>query len=513
LIVATDLPSYIKGNFNLHSSGEEFTQQLDNTWINFYTRNTLNENFACRPNDPRLTVNGVPKCTTGDTWRAAAVISDAMTLLSDSYRLGFRNEGDYDWNNNSSDPASITSRTINDEFGLPNRNFLFNTYAPSTLIPTTPQVTPDPKGLESIHRSDRTGWRAGLASSYFYNFVTPVVRQTKGENISYLDYAYEICDTTKYTDCNSPTGDPKHYIMTNVAYNGFNYNGQNSWRNNGDGIEGQPVASWKTGSIGSNPATGWNNPAFLRRVAFKRDVTTGAEVSPRQVYGVDSQGRLQAFLASDKKNIRQVKISGYTTTVPWLKLDSNYQWKPVLWNSRLDPTVPEYNNTWLQQPTATDTTYNVIIAAGDTPARTTEDNGALQNYARFAENWVGKNARISGSFMQLRKSSYATAPFVTSLTSSTDTSLIYSVSNGGSRLPFYDTPNRLWGYDVGILSQSPDLFSQKLVIPIGDLPNEYFREVGRDDPWVQNLLCAKNGEGTSAPYVIDPNQRPSICQS
>lgn len=542
LIVATNLPSYIKGDFNLHS-GEEFTAALNDTWSNFYTRSTLNSNFACRPKDPRLSVNGVDQCPTGDTWRTAAVISDAMTLLSNSYQFGFRNDGDYDWNNNSSNPVSMTSRTIND-FG--NKNFLFNTYAPKT--PTTITGTfsgkfnsdgklidiDDPnkdgtfaKGLESQHYDN--GWRCGPssscpASSYIYNFVTPVVRQTERQNISYLDYGYEVCDTSVYYK-DGPKGDcyssPKHWVMTNVAHSGFKDNGQNSWRNDDDGIEekndkngieGQTVSSLKTGTVGTAADGGWNNAAFLRRVAFKRDVTSGDLIYPLAVYGVSdadkSQPRLKAFAISDRKNIRQVKILE-PTIVPQLELDADYQWKPVLWNSIVSTNANENNATkWLQS--ATSTTYNVIIAAGDTPARTTEDNGGLHNYVRFAESWAGVNAKISGSFMQLRKSSYATAPFATSLTTA-DTSLNYATNNGGNKLPFYQPPIRLWGYDVGILSQSPDRFSQKLVVPVGDLPNEYFREVGRDDPWVQNLLCAKDDANTS--YVIDQNERPSICQS
>lgn len=507
LIVATNLPSYIKGDFNLHS-GEEFTAALNDTWSNFYTRSTLNSNFACRPKDPRLSVNGVDQCPTGDTWRTAAVISDAMTLLSNSYQFGFRNDGDYDWNNNSSNPASITSRTIKNDFGT-NKNFLFNTYAP--------------KGLESQHYDN--GWRSGPASSYIYNFVTPVVKQTPRENISYFDYGYEVCDTSVYYK-GGPKGDcyssPKHWVMTNVAHSGFKDNGQNSWRNDDDGIEekndkngieGQTVSSLKTGTVGTAADGGWNNAAFLRRVAFKRDVTSGDLIYPLAVYGVSdadkSQPRLKAFAISDRKNIRQVKILD-PTIVPQLELDADYQWKPVLWNSIVSTNANENNATkWLQS--ATSTTYNVIIAAGDTPARTTEDNGGLHNYVRFAESWSGVNAKISGSFMQLRKSSYATAPFATSLTSPNDDNLRYSTNNGGNKLPFYQPPIRLWGYDVGILSQSPDRFSQKLVVPVGDLPNEYFREVGRDDPWVQNLLCAK--DGVNKDYVIDQNQRPSICQS
>jgi hypothetical protein len=546
LIVATNLPSYIDGDFNLHS-GEEFTAALNDTWSNFYTRSTLNSNFACRPKDPRLSVNGVDQCPTGDTWRTAAVISDAMTLLSNNYRFGFRNEGDYDWNNNSSDPASL--RSFPPAGGIntngTNTNFQFNTYAPRTpnydvtfsgTFKSDGTLNPGgtlANGFESQLNTSTTndcssvsgncsgyyGWRVGdldsgvsgnQGSSYLFNFVTPVVRQIQMKNAKY--YGYEVCDTDTYTDCNSPTGDPKHWVMTNVAYKGSG-SGQSNWGTGGQDIVGQPVNSIKTGTMGNPPAKGWDNPNFLRRVAFRRNPITGALVTPLRVYGTNSSGQIGLFDPASTSSMNSMAVAGGTndTLIPALQLDSNGQWKPVLWNaiSNFGVSTNENNaSPWLQS--ATSTTYNVIIAAGDTPARTTEDNGGLHNYVRFAEVWAGVNAKISGSFMQLRKSSYATAPFATSLTTA-DTSLNYATNNGGNKLPFYQPPIRLWGYDVGILSQSPDRFSQKLVVPVGDLPNEYFREVGRDDPWVQNLLCAKDDANTS--YVIDRNERPSICQS
>jgi hypothetical protein len=322
---------------------------------------------------------------------------------------------------------------------------------------------------------------------------------------------YEVCDPgsgATAVDCNTTT-DPKNWTITNVADDTYSKAATNSWRNNGNAIEGQALSNFKTGSFSQAPDGRW--ASFPRRVAFKRNNTTGALFSPLTVYGVNSSGNITAYAVSNTSGIRAVGGDTNDTLIPALQLDSNGQWKPVLWNaiSNFGVSTNENNATkWLQS--ATSTTYNVIIAAGDTPARTTEDNGGLHNYVRFAEVWAGVNAKISGSFMQLRKSSYATAPFATSLTTA-DTSLNYATNNGGNKLPFYQPPIRLWGYDVGILSQSPDRFSQKLVVPVGDLPNEYFREVGRDDPWVQNLLCAKDDANTS--YVIDRNERPSICQS
>jgi len=221
LIVATNLPLYIKGDFNLHTQ-EEFNTPLNSTWSNFYTRSDRNLNFACRPNDPKLKINGVDSCPIGDKWRSAAVISDSITLLSNNY--------------------------------------------------------------------------------------------------------------------------------------------------------------------GSLP------------------------------------------------------------------------------------------------PSAADTTYNAILVSGNT------GNCSLEDYVRFPENWAGKTAKISGIFMQQKKSIYDT-----------------------SYTPNPTPPIRNWSYDVGILRQSPDLLAQKLIADTSDPPNEYFREVDRDDPWIQNLLCAKDNTNTS--YIIDKNQRPSMCQS
>ncbi|NJO44645.1 MAG: hypothetical protein HC835_02850 [Oscillatoriales cyanobacterium RM2_1_1] len=106
LILASNLPVYLWGTFNLHTQ-EEFTNNLvQPTWDNFYTRDTLNPNFACRRGDPRL-----PNCNANaDDWRAATILSDAITVLTrqdgqvkHGFRFGFRNEGDFDLRNNAGD--------------------------------------------------------------------------------------------------------------------------------------------------------------------------------------------------------------------------------------------------------------------------------------------------------------------------------------------------------------------------------------------------------------------------
>ncbi|MDB9453551.1 hormogonium polysaccharide biosynthesis protein HpsA [Dolichospermum circinale] len=144
-----------------------------------------------------------------------------------------------------------------------------------------------------------------------------------------------------------------------------------------------------------------------------------------------------------------------------------------------------------QQTAKNDTTFNLIIAAGDNPAQPTVDNGGLNNLVRVIENWTSSKIKLNGAFMQVKKSAYATG-----------TNPPQTVNN---------PPTRQWSYDVGLLFQSPDLFASKLAVTPPEPPDEYLREVGRDDTWVQTLLCAKE---TSTPNfaIEDPKQRPDICQ-
>jgi len=55
---------------------------------------------------------------------------------------------------------------------------------------------------------------------------------------------------------------------------------------------------------------------------------------------------------------------------------------------------------------ATTTTANAAFITGDSPSRPnpSESGGGLHNFVRFIENWSGQIARISGSFIQYRRS-------------------------------------------------------------------------------------------------------------
>jgi type II secretory pathway pseudopilin PulG len=198
---------------------------------------------------------------------------------------------------------------------------------------------------------------------------------------------------------------------------------------------------------------------------------------------------------------------------------------------------------WL--PRATPTTFNAVFIMGDSPQRPlpgvarnpAEYGGGLGNFPRFLEVWQQQGSNtpipnsISGGFIQFKKSVFASAPFESIDDPGRDTSLFFdgatplymaSFSNndyrykGGAsaqKAPYYMPPERRWGYDVGLLKQTPDLFSRRFVSPTAGTPNEFYREVARDDKWIQTLLCAAQESGSSYTYALPPSQRPvNACQ-
>jgi hypothetical protein len=129
------------------------------------------------------------------------------------------------------------------------------------------------------------------------------------------------------------------------------------------------------------------------------------------------------------------------------------------------------------------------------------------------ENWVSRPLEISGGFIQNTRSTFATATYSPNFPygnlAAIDTSsgiqtwfanpsqpthklssfFKYYQSTTGQAIPYFSPPRRLWGFDVGLLVQQPDLFAQRFSRPRPD-SNEFFREATKDDPWVQTLLCA-----------------------
>ncbi|NWF58007.1 MAG: hypothetical protein HXY43_01480 [Fischerella sp.] len=589
LILATDLPAYIKGDFNLHTKqefkGSDFLSSPDD-WttgtdpnIKFYTRSDRDPDFACRPKDPRL-----PKCSTGETWRPASVLADAVTVLSNNFQEGFRDDGDYDLRNNqtdTSDAADVSSTRLKNGFWdnnfVTSRNFTDADYSGSSGSPPN--------------------------SSYFNNFVTPIQRR-----VSFPEYVMEMCLKIPVSECTKP----EDWV---VGYDGDL--SKHSWELP-LGAERNKLMAGTTASS----ATGYER--YPRRVAFKRNSsgelvdTYDNVIDPNNITNppialgiksskIDSSGFppdkannalwFTTVNSSDTANPPTQKVYTNTTRLFYsfpTGADAKHQplLEPILQihvlnknpNKDIKDTTTYLNlvelgtdlkpqskkdrvkyTRWLAK--ATETTFNLVIAAGDTPTRVGntsnpyyENNGGLHNFVRFIESWDNGgasgasdpiNANITGSFIQFKRSIFATAPFqvftrpgandnpnVKSLFSERQGVYYNTDSTGYGEAPFYMAPKRNWGFDVALLSQNPDLFAQRFVIPNTDPPNEYYREVPRDDRWVQTLLCAvqeteeddtsknsfdtgfnikiydstnKTTTTTSTKYALPASERPSTC--
>ncbi|MGK7919262.1 MAG: hormogonium polysaccharide biosynthesis protein HpsA [Trichodesmium sp.] len=549
LTLVSNLPVYIQGDFNLHQNAsdnriEEFTQDLvDNNgeinWTQFYGRDTLDTNFACRAGDPRLTA-----CTAGDNWRPVNILADALSLLSDQWRPGFRNEGDFDLRNNAGNliyngagnPALIA--TDGDRTSRLQNGFFANNYATNGLSSGA-----DFDGQDHSDNDYTTHQADIVYSSYFNNFVTPVQRRVN----KFPEYVMEVCFKLPVYACEAAD-----WVVGGIA----------DTDNDGDfelidttrtieeifstGDPPDPAIPVNTLASGSTAQTPDVVQRFPRRVAFLRN---GGPLDPdggRPVpIGVDDSGNIQTYPYTDPAVVPRLQdnVLWFRTTsditAPSNIANATYTANPLFYQTYNDTTFQEQpglvpvlqihepdaeeigdediaqrdgraiqDSAWMVR--ATDTTFNLVAAAADTPSRPGQGNGGLQNFVRFQESWRrgGNDQRtvnISGAFIQLGRSKYATGGQQQLIRADVDANATsdlfrypqkYNSGAAAGILGFQAPPNRQWGFDVGLLSQSPDLFAQKFSLPSSDnKPDEYYREVGRDDPWITALLCAEDLSG------------------
>jgi hypothetical protein len=571
LILATDLPAYIKGRFNLHRTSttsnteiEEF-QTLEST--SFYDRSDPQTKFACRP--------GRTGCPTGegDFWRSATVVADSMTLLSGGFIDGARNQGDFDLNNNT---------------GIPLQNNLNLTSLPNNL--DNPRLK---NGfLENNYLTNTDWWQSGnipktTLGSYSVNGVTPIQRRANNFPL----YVMEICPKEEVSQCtandwvvgfDSDGNGVLNSAEKNIKANqlgkaiadapGYSATVLNDWNTafgtapNNKSIR-QRLGAGDTGGLALVPA----DRLYPRRLAFARNGNDLVESSPGiykpmgvgcpvDITGSNSNGNgcnTTDAISANRYGVSRPNISGlwfrttstgatpgtnptyrndqslyYLPPIDGLDADTNpdLDGQPILVpvlqihdanntpssnsNIRTDgATQTQFRSNWVKAADR-DTTYNVTFVVGNSPSRPSEVSAGLQNFVRFLENWSGITAKIRGGFIQLKRSAYATAPLAPIFkdrATATDTTTTlgnlsvydypfdnYPIQDADGLYSFYSAPTRNWGFDVGLLSEQPDLFAQRFTQPSTGRPSEFFREVGRDDPWVKTLLCAGEADNRTA---------------
>ncbi|WP_315790571.1 hormogonium polysaccharide biosynthesis protein HpsA [Fischerella sp. JS2] len=317
------------------------------------------------------------------------------------------------------------------------------------------------------------------------------------------------------------------YISTYISASDTNY------RNNGCTYASSPVEYTNYGMKGDNSL--W----------FRGTSNTSNPPNPTLSPNYETDRQLFYYPPIDGDDAdTNPDLDGQPRLVPVLQIhDANSTPTDGAGNARGDTTSQDnFRLQWLQVADAS-TTFNATFVVGNSPSRPEEISAGLQNLVRFLESWYFQTSnpklrtvRISGSFIQLQRSTYATAPLapVLETTGSANTTTnnyslfkyaykTYPTPNLNGLSPFYNPPDRNWGFDVGLLSEQPDLFAQRFTMPPTGRPNEFFREVGRDDAWVQTLLCAGQASnqtgipesGTTVTYsrAVPTEYRPSSCPS
>ncbi len=620
LLLTSNLPVYIQGEFNKHTK-KEFTGAFSWTPTDFYGRkgDDLDPNFACRNGDSRYP----GKCSGSDNWRAATVISDAITLLSkpvsdnskEGFRYGVRNQGDFDLRNNAgstivgydlngdgdtsdvypneadfgfdlngngttndtgvtgvkeTDVTAKAARRIN---GFGANNYVTNGLSSGTEFDiikeekygeTSAGTKVSPKD-ENYRNNTDTAPPPAPNSSYFNNFITPVQRRANND-IKFPEYVMEICRKLPVSACG-----PNDWVV-GIDANANQQLDSGEYQRASALPAGTPVTQLLSGTT-AKPALDRADGRYPRRVAFVRHISgatkqnklvldgtipvalginadkvafyaTGGDVS---VDGRTPDPKITTKnLTSDRPQLADNALWYATTTTPTTPtggIDYGND-KPLFYaklptgtggvantveQPQLRPTLqiqatnsnpvagaipvrgPNANDgtRWMQRALTTE--FNLIVASNDVPSRALtptlgETNGGMQNLPRFMENWKDLTTSIAGSFIQFKRSAYATAPYQSVLNASTapaapyntklfdtdSTPTTYRVQNAGGAIGYFVAPNRNWGFDVGLLSQPADLFAQKFTLPASQKkPDEYFREISRDDDWVKSLLCAE----------------------
>lgn len=137
------------------------------------------------------------------------------------------------------------------------------------------------------------------------------------------------------------------------------------------------------------------------------------------------------------------------------------------------------------------------MLGGSVPSRRFQGYGGLHNYPRFISNWANNRLYISGSFIQLKFSNYATAPW--------DQDAYENIGpdanpDTGETLPHYQAPLRRWGYDVALQYQAPGAVAQRFVT-LGATRSEFYKELPVDDAYIKKLRCATKENNEK----VDPN--------
>jgi hypothetical protein len=206
-------------------------------------------------------------------------------------------------------------------------------------------------------------------------------------------------------------------------------------------------------------------------------------------------------LTADEPNwVRESTVAGSPV---WIDRNGTYYRNNVDTAPAIRPFYDVYNapDQWVEftnnaerrrnLQSASRTFVNATFISGLVPQRPQQGYGGLHNFVRFLEDWKDTvELFISGSFIQLNFSTNATGPF------EHDAWQPDQDPKAATLIDYYRAPQRRWGYDVALLYVPPAPAARRFV-NIGAPRSEYYRELPADDPYIANLRCAQQEDGTA----------------
>lgn len=145
---------------------------------------------------------------------------------------------------------------------------------------------------------------------------------------------------------------------------------------------------------------------------------------------------------------------------------------------------------------AKSTRVNSILVGGIVPSRALQSYGGMHNFPIFQENWDSKSLWFAGSFLQLSFSNAATAPYDLDATEPGQT------PQDAELIPYYQPPNRLWGYDPALLLATAGPIASRFV-STDTTRSEFYSEVAANDPYIKNLCTAAKKATSLSGEAID----------
>lgn len=427
----TDQPVYIQGDFNLHQNGADDTMgtRLEE-FLDQLPDNRLysaTDFYGRRRPDERFS-SLESSSDRGDRWRATEILADSVSILSNNFCDG----------------------TIADTFVQMRETDLWNVMSAGSFNSATPSTLTLRYPVPDFDIYSDFG-APGMSRRYYH-------RPLQG----LFDPGCATAQLTSFHNQNRPARAMP--AKTDRTQNGWDWVRENS--------RFDTIAPQR------------NRTGFAYNTGHWVDFASPVKIS-RTGHPIIARPRDLAAGDPAAANPPGSSPNQVLPPVPYYMPSSSTNPAVAYFNYGDSGPGVNYANQDRRLMAATATRVNSIILSGINPSRPNQGYGGLHNFPRFLERWGGQNLNFAGSLLQLSYTNYATAPFEQENLEPGAT----APNPANENIDYYQPPNRLWGYDVG-LQFSPAGPAAARFVTAGKSRNEFYVEPPADDPYISNLCKA-----------------------